>query len=152
MLKFETEGVPNIPSIRPLETLHNELSLSKLDDFLQRVTSSNSTGPSRQTSSAQMMWRMSMDSSFDQTACRFQQEIQGKNQLSSGNPMASRASPTSSSVGWSGPPSFISSGPSSPVWSQLDLTAGNNHSKNNILSPGEVATSLSGPPSPTLRP
>lgn len=35
------EGFGGVPPIRPLETLHNALSLRQLDRFLQRVTCSN---------------------------------------------------------------------------------------------------------------
>lgn len=35
------EGFGGVPPIRPLETLHNALSLRQLDRFLQRVTGSN---------------------------------------------------------------------------------------------------------------
>jgi hypothetical protein len=33
------EGFGGVPPIRPLETLHNALSLKMLDDFLEKVTS-----------------------------------------------------------------------------------------------------------------
>lgn len=39
------EGFGNVPMIRPLETLHNALSLKKLDTFLEKVT--NSTSPTK---------------------------------------------------------------------------------------------------------
>ena len=39
---FNTDGSPSLPSIRPLETLHNALSLKHLDSFLQRMTQQQS--------------------------------------------------------------------------------------------------------------
>lgn len=92
------DGCPNIPSIRPLETLHNELSLKKLDEFLDRITASATL--SRQASCGQISRPGNLDA-----------------------PQTRRhaMSPNSSFV-YSGPPSFVSSsGPSSPVWSQRDF-------------------------------
>lgn len=92
------DGCPNIPSIRPLETLHNELSLKKLDEFLDRITSTATL--SRQASCSQI----SRPGNLDTPQVRRQVTM----------------SPNSSIV-YSGPPSFVSSsGPSSPVWSQKD--------------------------------
>lgn len=36
------EGFGGVPPIRPLETLHNALSLKQLDAFLERMTSPSS--------------------------------------------------------------------------------------------------------------
>lgn len=92
------DGCPNIPSIRPLETLHNELSLKKLDEFLDRITGSATL--SRQASCGQI----SRPGNLDPPQTRRQ-----------------AMSPNGSFV-YSGPPSFVSSsGPSSPVWSQKDF-------------------------------
>lgn len=93
------DGCPNIPSIRPLETLHNELSLKKLDEFLDRITSNAAL--SRQASCGQLNRPGNLDTP------------QARRQVT--------MSPNSSFV-YSGPPSFVSSsGPSSPVWSQKDF-------------------------------
>lgn len=40
-LPLVPDGYHNVPAIRPLETLHNALSLKQLDSFLERVTSSS---------------------------------------------------------------------------------------------------------------
>lgn len=59
-------------------------------------------------------------------------------------------SPTSSSFGWSGPPSFVSSsGPSSPNSSQLDLLLRFNRGNDVELNPSDFSgPDYSGPPSP----
>ena len=121
-----------IPSIRPLETLHNSLSLRQLDLFLQRVTSP--------------------------TFCRLPQNSPMKipflsQTTPSGQPMATSKSGNSmvspnSSFGWqnSGPPSYVSSGPSSPCWSNFDSRY---FSEVNLPeSESGSVNSSSGPPSP----
>ncbi|XP_075218646.1 uncharacterized protein LOC142323199 isoform X3 [Lycorma delicatula] len=72
------EGCGGVPPIRPLETLHNALSLRQIDAFLDKMTR---TTPPKHPSTP------------------LTQSIQSPN----------------NSMGWSGPPSFVSSsGPSSP--------------------------------------
>lgn len=72
------EGCGGVPPIRPLETLHNALSLRQIDAFLDKMT--RSTPP--------------------------------KN---SSTPLTQSVQSPNNSMGWSGPPSFVSSsGPSSP--------------------------------------
>ncbi|XP_074605166.1 inositol hexakisphosphate and diphosphoinositol-pentakisphosphate kinase isoform X2 [Brevipalpus obovatus] len=44
VLKQSTDGLPAIPSIRPLETLHNALSLKQLVAFLERMSVSQNSG------------------------------------------------------------------------------------------------------------
>jgi inositol hexakisphosphate/diphosphoinositol-pentakisphosphate kinase len=41
-LLFGEDGTPNI---RPLETLHNALSLRQVDDFLEQITNANYKTP-----------------------------------------------------------------------------------------------------------
>ncbi|XP_076058442.1 inositol hexakisphosphate and diphosphoinositol-pentakisphosphate kinase 2-like isoform X3 [Oratosquilla oratoria] len=90
--------VGGVPSIRPLETLHNALSLRQLDAFLERITSQYRTP-------------MSSPPKMPSTP----------RHLRSHPPPLGLQSP-SSSVGWSGPPSFVSSsGPSSPNMNTLDF-------------------------------
>ena len=115
-----TDGTPTFPSIRPLETLHNSLSLKHLDEFLQRVTQ-----PQVLKLSSELEMRFNLDSLNAEI-----ERISNNN----GNSAASSSAflnaeaensntggivSPSSSTAWSGSPSFVSSsGPSSPVWSQ----------------------------------
>ncbi|XP_015794650.1 inositol hexakisphosphate and diphosphoinositol-pentakisphosphate kinase isoform X3 [Tetranychus urticae] len=90
-----SEGIPNIPSIRPLETLHNALSLKQLVAFLERMTA---TGNRSANTSPSFLAQMSSNGSSTSFSA---------NSL----PMLS---PTSS-FGCSGPSSIVSSsGQSSP--------------------------------------
>ncbi|CAB3364585.1 Hypothetical predicted protein [Cloeon dipterum] len=85
------EGCGGVPPIRPLETLHNALSLRQLDAFLERMTAAPFRTP---------------------PSCASPPKLPGGNQPRLPNDLQS---PSSSSFGWSGPPSFVSSsGPSSP--------------------------------------
>ncbi|XP_069692584.1 inositol hexakisphosphate and diphosphoinositol-pentakisphosphate kinase isoform X3 [Periplaneta americana] len=80
------EGCGGVPPIRPLETLHNALSLRQLDAFLDVMTSAP-------------LFRTPASSPPKNPSCTSVLRLQ---------------SPSSSLV-WSGPPSFVSSsGPSSP--------------------------------------
>ncbi|XP_063226372.1 inositol hexakisphosphate and diphosphoinositol-pentakisphosphate kinase 2 isoform X4 [Bacillus rossius redtenbacheri] len=91
------EGCGGVPPIRPLETLHNALSLRQLDIFLEAMASA----PLFRTPA-------SSPPRFPSTP------------LSSATPALAHHPPLrlqspSNSFGWSGPPSFVSSsGPSSP--------------------------------------
>ncbi|RZF33266.1 hypothetical protein LSTR_LSTR007611 [Laodelphax striatellus] len=79
------EGCGGVPLIRPLETLHNALSLRQLDMFLDKM-------------SRALLYRTPL-SSPPKPSTPILQSVQSPN----------------NSVGWSGPPSFVSSsGPSSP--------------------------------------
>ncbi|XP_059471548.1 inositol hexakisphosphate and diphosphoinositol-pentakisphosphate kinase 2 isoform X7 [Neocloeon triangulifer] len=84
------EGCGGVPPIRPLETLHNALSLRQLDAFLERMTAAPFRTPPSCASPPKLPGNLP----------RLPNDLQ---------------SPSNSSVGWSGPPSFVSSsGPSSP--------------------------------------
>lgn len=127
------DGCPSIPSIRPLETLHNALSLKQLEEFLERITTST-------------MYRL--PSSPMRIPLNSQVGHMHSGHLKGSLPIVS---PTSScqSFGlaeWSGPPSFVSSsGPSSPNSSQLDLWTRFTKGNESETTPVD---SWSGPPSP----
>ncbi|KAK9729107.1 Diphosphoinositol pentakisphosphate kinase 2 N-terminal domain [Popillia japonica] len=98
------EGFGGVPPIRPLETLHNALSLRQLDSFLEKMTASPlfktpSSTPPKYPSTPLPTPTNSMISNVSHSAGNQPQPLRLQ-------------SPTTS---WSGPPSFISSsGPSSP--------------------------------------
>ncbi|KRT83754.1 Phosphatase [Oryctes borbonicus] len=98
------EGFGGVPPIRPLETLHNALSLRQLDSFLEKMTASPlfktpSSTPPRYPSTPLPTPTNSMMSNVCHSTGSQPQSLRLQ-------------SPTTS---WSGPPSFISSsGPSSP--------------------------------------
>ncbi|XP_076356477.1 inositol hexakisphosphate and diphosphoinositol-pentakisphosphate kinase-like isoform X45 [Tachypleus tridentatus] len=101
-----SDGYMNLPSIRPLETLHNALSLSQLDNFLERMTTAIVRMP---LSSLPKVPSTVCSSAFLNYSYMSQPAI------------LPIISPSSSMV-WSGPPSFVSSsGPSSPNSSSLDI-------------------------------
>ncbi|KAG1678547.1 Inositol hexakisphosphate and diphosphoinositol-pentakisphosphate kinase [Nymphon striatum] len=94
-------GCPGVPGIRPLETLHNALSLKQLDKFLSRMTDENFrtpfSSPPKIPSPSSNQQQHSFTAPF------------------------TMVSPTNS-VTYSGPPSFVSSsGPSSPNTTALDI-------------------------------
>ncbi|KAG8178546.1 hypothetical protein JTE90_015916 [Oedothorax gibbosus] len=128
-----TDGYCNVPTIRPLETLHNSLSLKQLDSFLERMTSS----------AFRMALQCKLPSSSPSSA-------------SSGNSTGSQPSALpimspSNSILWSGPPSFVSSsGPSSPNSSTLDIWARWRAvtDVDSALDFSGSRSSLSNPPSP----
>ncbi|XP_069998746.1 inositol hexakisphosphate and diphosphoinositol-pentakisphosphate kinase 2 isoform X2 [Penaeus vannamei] len=100
-LPFSTdiEGLGGVPSIRPLETLHNALSLRQLDTFLERMAL------------AQFRTPLSSPPKMPSTP---------KHPRSQPPPLGLQS--PSSSIGWSGPPSFVSSsGPSSPNLTTLEF-------------------------------
>ncbi|XP_054162265.1 inositol hexakisphosphate and diphosphoinositol-pentakisphosphate kinase 2-like, partial [Oppia nitens] len=131
-LHTSAEGCSSIPTIRPLETLHNALSLRHLDSFFEKLTSSP-------------LYRLPLSSPM-RIPINSSAPGMPSHSMKSGLPISS---PTSScqSFGWSGPPSFVSSsGPSSPNSSQLDLLA-------RFAKSGDSETTVldncwSGPPSP----
>lgn len=93
------EGLGVVPSIRPLETLHNALSLRQLDAFLERMAL------------AQFRTPLSSPPKMPSTP---------KHPRSQPPPLGLQS--PSSSIGWSGPPSFVSSsGPSSPNINTLEF-------------------------------
>ncbi|XP_069998717.1 inositol hexakisphosphate and diphosphoinositol-pentakisphosphate kinase 2 isoform X5 [Penaeus vannamei] len=95
----DIEGLGGVPPIRPLETLHNALSLKQLDAFLEHMAL------------AQFRTPLSSPPKMPSTP----------KQSRSQPPPLGLQSP-SSSIGWSGPPSFVSSsGPSSPNLTTLEF-------------------------------
>lgn len=128
----------SIASIRPLETLHNALSLKQLDVFLERMTTTAN-------------YRLPLSSPM-KIPLQQQMAVLNASAAKGGLPIVS---PTNSSFGaWSGPPSFVSSsGPSSPNSSQLDLWlrftkgAESESTAADFSGPGSC-NSFSGPPSP----
>lgn len=105
------EGFGGVPPIRPLETLHNALSLKQIDAFLDRMTTAQlyrtpSSTPPKYPSTPLPTPTGSVVADFG--------NIPGKSEnLKLQSP--------SNSVGWSGPPSFMSSsGPSSPGMSDTN--------------------------------
>uniref|UniRef100_A0A224Z102 Inositol hexakisphosphate and diphosphoinositol-pentakisphosphate kinase n=1 Tax=Rhipicephalus zambeziensis TaxID=60191 RepID=A0A224Z102_9ACAR len=124
------DGIVSVPSIRPLETLHNALSLHQLDQFLGKVTSAT--------------YRMLLSSVPKAPGSMY------SNSQFSALPVAS----PSSSMIWSGPPSFVSSsGPSTPTSSTLDIWTKLHQMNENESSAAESSgttsrNSYSTPPSP----
>ncbi|XP_037278854.2 inositol hexakisphosphate and diphosphoinositol-pentakisphosphate kinase isoform X17 [Rhipicephalus microplus] len=124
------DGIVSVPSIRPLETLHNALSLHQLDQFLGKVTSAT--------------YRMLLSSVSKGPGSTY------SNSQFSALPVAS----PSSSMIWSGPPSFVSSsGPSTPTSSTLDIWTKLRQMNENESSAAESSgttsrNSYSTPPSP----
>ena len=121
------DGTPVFPSIRPLETLHNALSLKQLDNFLQRVTRNMSTVKQPEI---MMNWDTGL-----------------RPAESSGHPhdRCSFISPSGSAV-WSGPPSFVSSsGQSSPVWGPSDQSR---RTTNDCEQESDAMSESSSPPPP----
>ncbi|KAG5890699.1 hypothetical protein JTB14_016529 [Gonioctena quinquepunctata] len=119
------EGFGGVPSIRPLETLHNALSLKQLDTFLDRMTAMplfrtpSSTPPKypstplpTPTNGAILPASLILDKSRPlklQSPCN--------------------------SVGWSGPPSLMSSsGPSSPGFSESNSKCSSSEMSSSIIS------------------
>ncbi|XP_022658524.1 inositol hexakisphosphate and diphosphoinositol-pentakisphosphate kinase 2-like isoform X6 [Varroa destructor] len=118
LLPGTAEGPLRVPSIRPLETLHNALSLYQLDVFLSKVTSS--------TYRTILMSSQAAVSSSGGSGSG----VKGSGTAvgvggSSGNSTLPPVSPSTSWPAWplgSGPPSFVSSsGPSTPTSSMLDI-------------------------------
>ncbi|KAF2350084.1 hypothetical protein FHG87_019159 [Trinorchestia longiramus] len=108
------EGQGGVPSIRPLETLHNALSFRQLDEFLRRITrfprstplsSPPKTSPRQQFPPHPHHPRLHLGKIAAKTT--------------DGQPSVPSPSSASSMSWWSGPPSFISSGPPSPYTTAL---------------------------------
>ncbi|KAH6930552.1 hypothetical protein HPB50_014718 [Hyalomma asiaticum] len=128
--KVDKDGIVSVPSIRPLETLHNALSLHQLDQFLGKVTSAT--------------YRLLLSSV---------PKVPGSMYSNSQFSALPVASPSSSMI-WSGPPSFVSSsGPSTPTSSTLDIWTKLRQMNENESSAAESSgttsrNSYSTPPSP----
>ncbi|XP_055948805.1 inositol hexakisphosphate and diphosphoinositol-pentakisphosphate kinase-like isoform X3 [Argiope bruennichi] len=126
------DGFCQVPTIRPLETLHNALSLKQLDSFLERMTSSS--------------FRMSL-----QSLCKLPSSSSSTSSCSQPTNILPIVSPSNSAL-WSGPPSFVSSsGPSSPNSSTLDIWArwrAMTEVDSALLDYSGSRSSLSNPPSP----
>ncbi|OQR74506.1 inositol hexakisphosphate and diphosphoinositol-pentakisphosphate kinase-like [Tropilaelaps mercedesae] len=118
LLPGTAEGPLRVPSIRPLETLHNALSLYQLDVFLSKVTSS--------TYRTILMSSQAAGNSASGSGTGGKGGGSGGGAGgSSGSGAAPPVSPSTSWPAWplgSGPPSFVSSsGPSTPTSSMLDI-------------------------------
>ncbi|XP_025833442.1 inositol hexakisphosphate and diphosphoinositol-pentakisphosphate kinase 2 isoform X4 [Agrilus planipennis] len=108
------EGIGGVPPIRPLETLHNALSLRQIDSFLEEMTAvplfktPSSTPP--KYPSTPIPTPTSLVQSTSAPGCS------GVSQ----QPLPLKLQSPNNSIGWSGPPSLISSnsGPSSPAVSE----------------------------------
>ncbi|XP_050294497.1 inositol hexakisphosphate and diphosphoinositol-pentakisphosphate kinase isoform X2 [Anthonomus grandis grandis] len=100
------EGFGGVPPIRPLETLHNALSLKQIDNFLCRMT----TAQLYRTPSSTPPKYPSTPLPTPTGSCIVDYgNIVGKTETL-------KLQSPNNSAGWSGPPSFISSsGPSSPL-------------------------------------
>ncbi|XP_076259069.1 inositol hexakisphosphate and diphosphoinositol-pentakisphosphate kinase isoform X11 [Rhynchophorus ferrugineus] len=116
------EGFGGVPPIRPLETLHNALSLKQIDAFLDRMTKAQlyrtpSSTPPKQPSTP-------LPTPTSSTV------VSGKSE------MLKLQSP-GSSAGFSGPPSFVSSsGPSSPGLSDTNSKESSDMSSSIISADG----------------
>ncbi|XP_068895577.1 inositol hexakisphosphate and diphosphoinositol-pentakisphosphate kinase 2 isoform X12 [Tenebrio molitor] len=95
------EGFGGVPPIRPLETLHNALSLKQIDTFLEQMT-------------AAPLFRTPSSTPPKYPSTPLPTPTNGGQMVATNSQPLKLQSP-SNSVGWSGPPSFVSSsGPSSP--------------------------------------
>ncbi|XP_019865972.2 inositol hexakisphosphate and diphosphoinositol-pentakisphosphate kinase isoform X2 [Aethina tumida] len=100
------EGFGGVPPIRPLETLHNALSLRQIDAFLDHMT-------------AAPLFRTPSSTPPKYPSTPLPTPTQCSSGLSSSS--SQKLQSPSNSVGWSGPPSFVSnSGPSSPGYSETN--------------------------------
>ncbi|VEN46325.1 unnamed protein product [Callosobruchus maculatus] len=112
------EGCGGVPSIRPLETLHNALSLRQLDSFLDRMTSAPlfrtpSSTPPKYPSTPLPTPNVSLTAK-------------------------SQPLTPSNSLGWSGPPSLMSSsGPSSPGFSESISKGGSSSEMSSSVISGD---------------
>ncbi|XP_064211958.1 inositol hexakisphosphate and diphosphoinositol-pentakisphosphate kinase 2 isoform X15 [Tribolium castaneum] len=95
-------GIGGVPPIRPLETLHNALSLKQIDTFLEHMTAAPLFRTPSSTPPKYPSTPLPTPTNGGPTAV-----------ANSAQPLKLQS--PSNSVGWSGPPSFVSSsGPSSP--------------------------------------
>ncbi|CAH1111385.1 unnamed protein product [Psylliodes chrysocephalus] len=115
------DGFGGVPAIRPLETLHNALSLKQLDSFLDRMT----TAPIFRTPSSTPPRYPSTPLPTPTNGCGLS--------LEKGRPLKLQS--PSNSVGWSGPPSLMSSsGPSSPGYSESNSKGSSSEMSSSIIS------------------
>ena len=111
VVHLNTDGTPSFPSIRPLETLHNALSLKHLDNFLDKMTQNNSIQGIKNSHGRQFLRLKNRESVLpEESKAEERLSVTSFKRSSQGNAVS-----PSSSYGYTGPPSF-SSGPSSPVW------------------------------------
>ncbi|XP_042888089.1 inositol hexakisphosphate and diphosphoinositol-pentakisphosphate kinase 2-like isoform X4 [Penaeus japonicus] len=123
----DIEGLGGVPSIRPLETLHNALSLRQLDTFLERMAL------------AQFRTPLSSPPKMPSTP---------KHPRSQPPPLGLQS--PSSSIGWSGPPSFVSSsGPSSPNLTTLEFFSHVHQRYDTYMPPSSPMYLISVPPHTT---
>nr|XP_015837410.1 PREDICTED: inositol hexakisphosphate and diphosphoinositol-pentakisphosphate kinase 2 isoform X17 [Tribolium castaneum] len=95
-------GIGGVPPIRPLETLHNALSLKQIDTFLEHMTAAPLFRTPSSTPPKYPSTPLPTPTNGGPTAV-----------ANSAQPLKLQS--PSNNVGWSGPPSFVSSsGPSSP--------------------------------------
>ncbi|XP_065168499.1 inositol hexakisphosphate and diphosphoinositol-pentakisphosphate kinase 2 isoform X6 [Atheta coriaria] len=119
------EGFGGVPPIRPLETLHNALSLKQLDTFLDHMTSAPLFRTPSSTPPKYPSTPLPTPTAVVHTIS------------SSGNPPLRLQSP-GSSIGWSGPPSLMSSsGPSSPGLSDTYSNSKDNSEMSSSIISGD---------------
>ncbi|CAG7832693.1 unnamed protein product [Allacma fusca] len=125
-------GIPGLdsagrfPSIRSLETLHNALSLRQLDAFLERIVSVNYRPASSLTPATTIP-------PPDVLSTASEDEIRSTPPLEAFASKPPTNFSPSSSLGWSGPPSYVSSGQTSPLNPQIpDLPK--THNSNTVSS------------------
>lgn len=110
------EGFGGVPPIRPLETLHNALSLRQLDNFLDHMTAAPLFRTPSSTPPKYPSTPLPTPTSYHTVPAYASAPVAS---TSGANPPLRLQSP-SSSFGWSGPPSYVSSsGPSSPGCSDM---------------------------------
>ncbi|XP_057654646.1 inositol hexakisphosphate and diphosphoinositol-pentakisphosphate kinase 2 isoform X19 [Diorhabda carinulata] len=118
------DGFGGVPSIRPLETLHNALSLKQLDAFLDRMI----TAPIFKTPS-------STPPKYPSTPIPTPTNGGSSCGLSLDKSRPLKLQSPCNSVGWSGPPSLMSSsGPSSPGYSDSNSKGSSSEMSSSIVS------------------
>ncbi|XP_050509960.1 inositol hexakisphosphate and diphosphoinositol-pentakisphosphate kinase 2 isoform X10 [Diabrotica virgifera virgifera] len=119
------EGFGGVPSIRPLETLHNALSLKQLDAFLDRMTTAPIFRTPSSTPPKYPSTPLPTPTNGNILACGLS--------LDKSRPLKLQS--PSNSVGWSGPPSLMSSsGPSSPGYSESTSKCSSSEMSSSIIS------------------
>ncbi|CAG9813472.1 unnamed protein product [Phaedon cochleariae] len=125
------DGFGGVPAIRPLETLHNALSLKQIDTFLDKMTSAP-------------LYRTPSDTPPRYPSTPLPTPTNGTI-LSTGS-MLGKSRPLklqspSNSFGWSGPPSLMSSsGPSSPGFSESNSKGESSSDMSSSLISGDGLT------------
>ncbi|XP_072390561.1 inositol hexakisphosphate and diphosphoinositol-pentakisphosphate kinase 2 isoform X3 [Diabrotica undecimpunctata] len=119
------DGFGGVPSIRPLETLHNALSLKQLDAFLDRMTTAPILRTPSSTPPKYPSTPLPTPTNGNILACGLS--------LDKSRPLKLQS--PSNSVGWSGPPSLMSSsGPSSPGYSESTSKCSSSEMSSSIIS------------------